>query len=143
MPGDDPVEAKKALFCRYGVIPSLAADIAAKNPLDMDREIVAVEKGEGDKEDGPVSISGVITPDAVFLREIFGEDATSARDIREAIKGRSGALVVNINSPGGSVSEGSEIYETLKAYAAEDGNTLTTRVMGVAASAASWAFVAG
>lgn len=55
----------------------------------------------------------------------------------------SGPLDLEISSLGGSVFEGVAIYNALKRYTETAGNSLTVRVMGVAASIASYIAMAG
>ena len=141
--GDDPVAARQAVLRQAGVTEAAAREYVGAAGLALDRDVQAAEPPDGDEEEGVLRIAGVITADAPLLRELFGEDAVSARDVRTALEGRSGALTVQINSPGGAVSQGSEIVEMLRAYRAKDGNSLTTQVLGVAASAASWVFAQG
>ncbi|NTW06147.1 MAG: Clp protease ClpP [Peptococcaceae bacterium] len=67
-------------------------------------------------------------------------DATSPKDVEAAIVSASGAeLEVEINSPGGDVFSGSEIYTALKDY---PGN-VTVKIVGIAASAAGVIAMAG
>ena len=141
--GDDPVEARRAVLVRAGVVEGAAREYVGTRGFDLDRDIQAAEKDAETEEEGVLRISGVITGDAAFLRDYLDEDATSARDVRTALEGRSGELTVQINSPGGAVSQGSEIVEMLRAYRAKAGNTLTTQSLGIAASAASWVFAQG
>ena len=64
---------------------------------------------------------------------MFGMDATSPKDVENAlIEAKGEDLEVEINSGGGDVYAGSEIYTALKSYA---GN-VTVNIVGVAASAA-------
>ena len=73
----------------------------------MKREATATKEGE-------VLITGPITPDASFVRDVLDEDAVSAKDIREALDKMKGDLIVRINSPGGHVSEAAEIFSRLQ-----------------------------
>ena len=67
-------------------------------------------------------------------------DATSPADVISAIEAANGEPIeVEINSPGGDVFSGSEIYTALMGYA----GGVTTKVVGVAASAASMIATAG
>lgn len=82
-----------------------------------------------------IKISGVIIPnDYQEIYDWLGWDATSpnkvARQINDA---NNGDLEVEINSGGGSVFAGSEIYTALKSY---EGNVVG-KIVGIAASAAS------
>lgn len=69
-----------------------------------------------------------------------GEGMTAKR-ISAALRaiGPGKDVIVNINSPGGDVFEGLAIYNLLRDYE----GTVTTRVMGLAASAASFIAMAG
>lgn len=72
--------------------------------------------------------------------DYFGMDATSPKDVKSIIDGANGeALEVEINSGGGSVFDGSEIYTALKEY---KGNVVI-KITGLAASAASVIAMAG
>lgn len=88
-----------------------------------------------------VTIKGVIVPnDDLEIYDWFGIEATSPGKVSEQISQANGEpLEVEINSPGGDVFSGSEIYTALKSYA----GTVTTRIVGVAASAASVAAMGG
>lgn len=84
------------------------------------------------------------TPAVLALDEEIGFWGTQAKDFRaqlDAVEGNS--LDVEINSPGGEVFAGLGMYNMLRTWAARDGNTLTTRVSGVAASIASVIALAG
>ena len=69
-----------------------------------------------------------------WIYEWFGMDATCPKDVNAAISEANGEpLLVEINSGGGDVFAGSEIYTALKAYA----GTVEINIVGLAASAAS------
>lgn len=57
----------------------------------------------------------------------------SAQDVREVLDESSGDIIINLNSPGGDVFEGIEIYNLLKSYSGK----VTIKVTALAASAAS------
>lgn len=83
-----------------------------------------------------IDIKGVIiNSDDQWIYDWFGIEATSPKKVsdllKQAVNGEE--LEVEINSGGGSVFAGSEIYTTLKDY---KGN-VTVKIVGVAASAAS------
>ena len=63
--------------------------------------------------------------------------------VREFLAKSSGAVTVKINSWGGDVFSGFAIYNELSEYAKKEGNEITTKVMGMAASAAALIFMAG
>lgn len=88
-----------------------------------------------------VNIKGpIISNDHAWVYKFFGIEATWPKQIDEAIEGANGEdLEVIINSGGGSVFAGSEIYTALKSYA---GN-VTVKIVGLAASAASVIAMAG
>ena len=88
-----------------------------------------------------INIKGVIVMnDDKWIYDYFGIEATSPNMIHGAIESADGEeLEVEINSGGGSVFAGSEIYTALKAY---EGNVIT-KVVGLAASAASVIAMAG
>jgi|SRR5690625_4236966 len=88
-----------------------------------------------------IKISGVIIPnDYQDVYDWIGWDATSPRKVEQELADIEGNdVTVEINSGGGSVFAGSEIYTLLKS---SDKN-ITTKIVGVAASAASVIAMAG
>ncbi len=88
-----------------------------------------------------INIKGPIVSDSdAWIYEWFGIEATCPKMVDEAIEKANGEeLEVIINSGGGSVFAGSEIYTALKSYA---GNVVV-RIVGLAASAASAIAMAG
>ena len=88
-----------------------------------------------------LQIRGVIIPnDYKWIYDLFEIESTSPTDVSKVLNDANGDdLEVEINSPGGDVYSGSEIYTILKAYA---GN-VTVKIVGVAASAASVIAMAG
>lgn len=83
--------------------------------------------------DAPIAAS-------VEIFDELGYFGVTAKDFIDAIKPYKGkALEVAINSPGGDVFAGIAIYNALRAH----GGEITTRVAGVAASAASIVLMAG
>lgn len=88
-----------------------------------------------------IKIKGVIIPnDYKWIYDWFESDSTCPADVEKALTEANGEDVeVEINSDGGDVYSGSEIYTALKGYFGK----LTTSVVGIAASAASLAAVAG
>jgi len=88
-----------------------------------------------------IKIKGVIIPnDHKEIYEWYGMDATAPKDISDVLEGLIGEPIeVDINSGGGSVFAGSEIYTLLKAYVGK----VTINIMGIAASAASVIAAAG
>jgi len=88
-----------------------------------------------------VNIKGVIIPnDDKWIYEWFGIEATSPNSVNKVLEKANGEdIEVEINSGGGSVFAGSEIYTALKSYS---GN-VTVKIVGLAASAASVIAMAG
>ncbi len=88
-----------------------------------------------------INIKGPIVGDSdAWIYEWFGIAATCPKMVNEVIEKANGEdLEVIINSGGGSVFAGSEIYTALKSYA---GNVVV-KVVGIAASAASVIAMAG
>lgn len=71
--------------------------------------------------------------------KFFDEEFISAKDVRDSLKDVNKDIVVKLNSPGGDVFAGVEIYN----YLASLKNHVTIEVVGVAASAASLIAMAG
>lgn len=88
-----------------------------------------------------INIKGVIIPnDVKWIYDYFEMDATCPREVEKEVEKANGEdLEVIINSPGGDVFSGSEIYTLLKDYS---GNVVV-KIVGVAASAASIVAMAG
>ena len=88
-----------------------------------------------------VNIKGpIIGNSEAWIYEWFGIEATSPSMVDKVIEKANGEdLEVEINSGGGSVFAGSEIYTALKSY---KGN-VTVKIVGLAASAASVIAMAG
>ena|SRR5690606_8194552 len=88
-----------------------------------------------------VTIKGVIVSnDDKWIYEWFDMEATSPQDVTNVIEQLDGEdLLVEINSVGGDVFAGSEIYTALKKYPGK----VTVDILGVAASAASVVAMAG
>ncbi|MBC8588087.1 head maturation protease, ClpP-related [Paratissierella segnis] len=88
-----------------------------------------------------VNIKGpIISNSEAWIYEWFGIEATSPNSVNKVLESAKGEDVeVEINSGGGSVFAGSEIYTALKSY---QGN-VTVRIVGLAASAASVIAMAG
>ena len=82
-----------------------------------------------------INIKGVIIPnDYKWIYDLFEIDNTSPRDVERALEEANGEdIEVVINSPGGDVFSGSEIYTLLKEH---KGNSIG-KIVGIAASAAS------
>ena len=88
-----------------------------------------------------INIKGaIVSNNHQGIYDFFGIEAISPNIVTEEMEKANGeALEVDINSGGGDVFAGSEIYTALKSY----GGDVTTRIVGVAASAASVIAMAG
>lgn len=89
-----------------------------------------------------IEINGaIVASDERWIYDMLGLEAVSPKDVRDALEGadRNEAVDVYINSGGGSVFAGSEIYSELRAYP----GTVKIHVTGIAASAASVIACAG
>ncbi len=88
-----------------------------------------------------VNIKGpIVSNSEAWIYEWFGIEATSPNSINKVLEKANGEdIEVEINSGGGSVFAGSEIYTALKSYS---GN-VTVKIVGLAASAASVIAMAG
>lgn len=71
--------------------------------------------------------------------KFFDEEFISAKDVRDSLKDVNKDIIVKLNSPGGDVFAGVEIYN----YLASLNNHVTIEIVGVAASAASLIAMAG
>ncbi|WHH60408.1 head maturation protease, ClpP-related [Petroclostridium sp. X23] len=82
-----------------------------------------------------INIKGyIVSSDEQWIYDWLNMEATSPKKVDEEIEKAKGEdLEVYVNSPGGHVFAGSEIYTTLKSY---PGN-VTVKITGLAASAAS------
>lgn len=88
-----------------------------------------------------ININGlIVTDDDKWYYDFFGFSAIAPKDISAALAEADGDdVIVNLNSNGGDVFAGSQIYDLLAGY---KGNLLI-RVVGIAASAASVVACAG
>lgn len=88
-----------------------------------------------------MNIKGPIVSNSdAWIYEWFGIEATSPNSVNKVLEKANGEdIEVEINSGGGSVFAGSEIYTSLKSY---KGN-VTVKIVGLAASAASVIAMAG
>jgi ATP-dependent protease ClpP protease subunit len=88
-----------------------------------------------------IKVAGIIIPNNYkWLYDWFEYDSTCPKDIETALEAANGEdIEVVINSGGGDVFAGSEIYTALKSY---KGN-VTIRIVSLAASAASVIAMAG
>ena len=94
------------------------ADMPEDGVLDIDGEIVAE--------------NGWFTPDGACV----------AKDFRKALKGYRN-VTVHINSPGGDVMAGAEIYSALREHSMNGEGSVTVIITALAASAASIIAMAG
>ena len=95
------------------------------------------EEGEAEEQsasDGVLRIEGVITDAAEFYR-FFGISAVSASSVREQLESLDGDVEMHVNSPGGSVFEGSAIQSELIGRR-KKGDRVNAVVTGLSASAA-------
>ena len=82
----------------------------------------------------------IISNDEAWIYDWFEMDATSPKLVNDTLSTANGEdIIVSINSPGGYVYDGSEIYTALKNY---PGN-VEVQIVGLAASAASFIAMAG
>lgn len=87
-----------------------------------------------------INVKGAIVPNNdKWIYDMLEMDATSPKDVFDALSSTVEDVEVIINSGGGDVFSGSEIYTALKEY---QGN-VNVKVVGVAASAASVIAMAG
>lgn len=88
-----------------------------------------------------IDINGlIVTDDDKWYYDFLGLSANAPKNIRAALNDANGEdVIVNLNSNGGDVFAGSQIYDLLAGY---KGNLLI-RVVGIAASAASVIACAG
>ena len=88
-----------------------------------------------------VNVKGpIISNSDAWIYEYFGIEATSPNTVNKVLSEANGEEIeVEINSGGGSVFAGSEIYTALKSYS---GNVVV-KIVGLAASAASVIAMAG
>ena len=80
----------------------------------------------------------IVSNDYKEVYDWFGYDNISPKDVSDILKGVNGQdVTLEINSPGGYISAGSEIYTVLREYREYTGN-ITAKIVGQACSAASW-----
>ena len=99
-----------------------------------------------DEAEGPLApADGVLDIDGEIVAErgwFTSEGACVAKDFRKALKGVRN-VTVHINSPGGDVIAGAEIYSALREHSLNGEGTVTVIVTALAASAASIIAMAG
>ncbi len=88
-----------------------------------------------------INVYGVIIPnDYKWFYDYFEEDSTCPKDVTKALEDSNGEEVeVYINSPGGVIDAGSEIYTALREYKGD----IKIKIVGQACSAASIIAMAG
>jgi ATP-dependent Clp protease, protease subunit len=87
-----------------------------------------------------IKIKGpIVSRDEKWIYDWLEYDATTSSDVENQLPKDGTPVVIQINSPGGYVDEGSEIYYLLKNYKGH----VTTDIVGTAASAASVIAMAG
>ena len=87
-----------------------------------------------------IQAKGAGKPVEISVFDEIGAWGVTASDFISDLKAHAGQeILVSINSPGGSVFDALAMYNALRAHGAK----ISTRVMGVAASAASFLFLAG
>ncbi len=88
-----------------------------------------------------IEVKGTIIPNSnQWIYDLFDVEATSPKKVRDKIeKAKGEQLEVEINSPGGAVFAGSEIFTALRDYK----NKVTVKIVGLAASAASVVAMSG
>ena len=90
-------------------------------------------------EDGVLDIDGEIVAEAGWFTS---DGAVIAKDFRKALEGLKN-VTVHINSPGGDVMAGAEIYSALREHSLSGRGNVTVIVTALAASAASIVAMAG
>lgn len=87
-----------------------------------------------------IQIKGaIVTNDYKEVYEFYEMESTSPKDVEMALPQNNEEIEVTINSGGGHVDAGSEIYSLLKDYK----GTVTVKIVAMAASAASVIAMAG
>lgn len=88
-----------------------------------------------------INVYGVIIPNSYkWFYDYFDEDSTCPKDVSKVLSEADGEEIeVYINSPGGIIEAGSEIYTALREYQGE----IKIKVVGQACSAASIIAMAG
>ncbi len=87
-------------------------------------------------EDGVLDIEGPIAA------EVWWGDECSSKEFKQALKGMKN-VTVHINSPGGDVTAGAEIYSALREHSLNGLGRVTVIITALAASAASVVAMAG
>jgi len=87
-----------------------------------------------------INVKGpIISNDDKWIYDYFEMESTAPKDVSDQLTDNGEAIEVTINSGGGDVYAGSEIYTSLKDYS----GVVTVKIVGLAASAASLIAMAG
>jgi len=87
-----------------------------------------------------INVKGpIISNDDKWLYDMLEMDSTAPKDVLDVLPSDGSDVEVDINSGGGLVDSGNEIYTALKAYKGK----VTVNIVGTAASAASLIAMAG
>lgn len=87
-----------------------------------------------------INVKGpIISNNDKWIYDMLGMDSTAPKDVLDNLPEDGTDVEVDINSGGGLVDSGNEIYTALKAYAGK----VTVNIVGMAASAASLIAMAG
>lgn len=87
-----------------------------------------------------INVKGpIISNDDKWIYDMLEMDSTAPKDVIDALPDDDSDIEVDINSGGGLVTAGSEIYTALMNYSGK----VTVNIMGMAASAASVIAMAG
>ena len=89
-------------------------------------------------EDGVLTVDGVLVTDSWW----DDDDETSSKKFRQALEKYRNVTVV-INSPGGDVMAGAEMYSALREHSTSGKGRVTVKITALAASAASVVAMAG
>ncbi len=125
----------KADFATAGNGGSAAMGKAPCVPAATTAIMAAVNTPSATSTDGETGVYGyIVDDDDAALYRAFGYRVTSPKDIHAVLKSAKGApITVGINSPGGDLWAGSEIYTALREYT----GAVTAKIFGIAASSAS------
>lgn len=99
-----------------------------KNQLNKIHNVTPVFKNEDTKENHILTLSGVVSEGG-----FFNDQTINAKDVREALDDVDKNIVIRLNSGGGDVFQGVEIYNYLKGLKSH----VTVEITALAASAAS------
>lgn len=110
-----------------------------RNKANAGRESAEGTQESGASADGILDIDGEIVADAGWFTS---ESAVVARDFRKALDGLRN-VTVRINSPGGDVMAGAEIYSALREHSMNGHGRVRVEITALAASAASVIAMAG